>query len=351
METKQGLARLSEAPGVSGYEATIFTIVRDIFAGLVDDVRQDALGSVIMRKQGSGPDPRPKLMIAAHTDEIGMIVTSVEPEGFLRVSRVGGVDRRILPSMEVIVHGRRDIPGVIGAIPPHLQDPADKDKSWKWEDLAVDCGLSRDQLAQVVNVGDVVSFRRSVVELAGERLAGKSFDDRAGVAAMLECARELSRLSHPCDVYFVATVQEEVSYGGGITATFGIMPDVGIAVDVGHGDMPGVAEHESIKIGGGPAIGIGPSVHPKVFEKFREIAEERGICYQLEASPEPYGTDAYAMQMTRSGVATGLLSVPLRYMHTSVETVALSDIKKTGQLLAYFASSVDSRFLEGLTCF
>mgnify|MGYP000849570869 FL=1 len=351
MDTKQAILRLADARGVTGYESPAGDVVTALFADIVDEVRRDSLGSVIMLKRGASPEPSAKIMFAAHVDEIGMIVSKIEDEGFLQVRMMGGVDRRILPSMEVTVHGRRDIPGVIGAIPPHLQDSTEKDKSWKWEELVVDCGMSADKLREAVRVGDVVSFDRAGIELANNRVAGKSMDDRAGVAVMYECALELQKLRHDCDVYFVATVQEEVGYGGSITSTHGIMPDIGIAIDVGHGDMPGVPEHRTLKLGEGPAISYGPHVHPHIFTKLKEVAGERGVPYQVEAGTSPRGTDAYAMQMTRSGVATGLISVPLRYMHTSVETLAVDDVKKSGQLLAYFASAVDSRFREGLTCF
>ncbi|MEA4883048.1 MAG: M42 family peptidase [Clostridia bacterium] len=351
METKEALMRLADARGVTGYESCAGDVAASLFDGLVDEIRRDALGSVIMLKRGAAPEPSARLMLAAHVDEIGMIVSRIEEQGFLRVWMMGGVDRRILPSMEVTVHGRSDIPGVIGAIPPHLQDPSEKDKSWKWEELAVDCGMPAEKLRAIVRVGDVVSFDRRSVALAGDRIAGKSMDDRAGVAVMYEMACELQRLKHDCDVFFVATIQEEVGYGGSITSTYGIVPDIGIAIDVGHGAMPGLPEDDVLTLGGGPAIGFGPHVHPKVFGKLKEIAEKRGIPYQLDADTSAQGTDAYAMQMTRAGVATGLLSIPLRYMHTSVETLSLGDITKSGQLLAYFASAVDSRFREGLTCF
>ena len=350
MDTKLALKRLADARGVTGYEEAAGNVVESIFEGLVDDVRRDGLGSVIMLKRGCDPQPSARIMVAAHVDEIGLIASKIEDEGFLRVWMMGGVDRRILPSMEVIVHGRRDVRGVISSVPPHLQDPAAKDKPWKWEELTVDCGMSGEEIRREVQVGDVISFDRQCVELANNKLAGKSMDDRAGIAVMFEMARELARLKHSADVFMVATVQEEVSYGGGITATFGVMPDIGIAVDVGHASMPGLPEHKVLKMGGGPAISCGPHVHPKVFAKLKEVAEERGIPHQVEPSPRPGGTDAYAMQVTRSGVATGLISVPLRYMHTSVETLAIDDVKKSGQLLAYFVAAVDAQFKEGLTC-
>ena len=350
METKQALQRLADARGVTGYESAAGDVVESVFEGLVDEIRRDRLGSVIMLKKGRNHQPAARIMVAAHVDEIGMIVSKIEDEGFLRIWMMGGVDRRILPSMEVTVHGKRDIPGVIGAIPPHLQDPSKKDKPWKWEELAVDCGMPGEELRNLVRVGDVISFNRSSVELSNSRISGKSMDDRAGVAVMFECARELSRLSHDADVFFVATVQEEVGYGGGITATFGVMPDIGIAIDVGHAAMPGLPDYKVLKMGGGPAISFGPHVHPNIFARLKEVAGDRGIPYQLEVGTNPRGTDAYAMQMTRAGVATGLISIPLRYMHTSVETLAMDDVKKSGQLLAYFAASVDAQFKEGLTC-
>ena len=351
MDTKQALMHLADARGVTGYESPAWDVVNGLFADLVDEIRRDPLGSAVMCKKGAAKEPPAKIMFAAHLDEIGMIVSKIEDEGFLRIWMMGGVDRRILPSMEVTVHGRRDLPGVIGAIPPHLQDPSKKDKSWKWDELLVDCGMPADKLRELVRVGDVISFDRRAVGLANDRIAGKSMDDRAGIAVMYEAARELQKLTHECDVFFVATVQEEVGYGGSITSTFGIAPDIGIAIDVGHATMPGLPEHKVLKMGSGPAISFGPHVHPHIFGKLKEIAEDRGIRYQLEPGTNPRGTDAYAMQMTRSGVATGLISVPLRYMHTSVETLAFDDVKKSGQLLAHFASAVDSRFREGLTCF
>lgn len=350
MDTKQALQRLADARGVTGYEGAAADVVESAFTGLVDDIRRDSLGSVIMFKRGCEANPPARIMVAAHVDEIGMIVSKIEDEGFLKVWMMGGVDRRILPSMEVTVHGRRDIHGVIGSVPPHLQDPAMKDKPWKWEDLVVDCGMSGDEIRREVQVGDVISFDRRSMELANNKIAGKSMDDRAGVAVMFECAAELARLKHSADVYFVATVQEEVGYGGGITATFGVMPDIGIAIDVGHASMPGLPEHKVLKMGGGPAIAFGPHVHPEIYGKLKQVAEERNISYQVEPTTRPGGTDAFAMQVTRSGVATGLISVPLRYMHTSVETLALDDVKKSGQLLANFVAAVDAKFKEGLTC-
>lgn len=182
-------------------------------------------------------------------------------------------------------------------------------------------------------------------------MAGKSFDDRAGVAAILECFKVLNQISHEADVYGVATVQEEVGLRGAITSTYGIVPDVGIAIDVGFGDSPGLPESDTIKLGQGPGIAIGPHVHPKVYSRMVETAREWNINFSIDPSPSPGGTDAYAIQVARAGVATILLSIPLRYMHTPIETLDYEDVKKTGRLMAMFIAGLDNEFVEGLTCF
>lgn len=353
METKDFLKRLSEEVGVSGYESRPAEVVKEGFAGLVDDIRQDKLGNVIMLKRGDGaPEtPRPKVMLAAHMDEIGLMVSKIEKDGMVRITTVGGIDPRIMPASEVVIHGKRDVPGVIGAKPPHLQSPEERKSAHKLHELFIDTGLPREELISLVSVGDTVTFTRSFVELGGDIVAGKSLDDRAGVAVMLECAKELKRLRHTADVYFVATVQEEVGVRGAYTSTYGITPDVGIAIDVGHGDIPGVPEHWTIELGKGPGIGFGPHVNPKVFERLKKVAEDYNIQFQVEPSTSPGGTDAFAIQVTRAGVPTALISIPLRYMHTTVETMSMGDVVKAGRILALFIASVDFQYVEGLRCF
>jgi len=350
METKEILSKLSQTVGLSGNEHKVASFISELFKDFVDEIKSDNLGNVIMLKKGYDSDNSPKVMFAAHMDQIGLIVTGIEKPGFLRVSSVGGVDQRILPSMEVTVHGRTDIYGVISAIPPHLSDPKDRNKSWQMNSLFIDCGMKFDELEKVVQVGDVVSFNTEFFELAGSRAAGKAMDNRAGVAALYECAKELNKTKHKSDVYLVATVQEEINYGGAFTSTYGIMPDVGIAVDVTHASGPDIQKDQVVEMDKGPAIDIGPHVHPLIYKTLVKVAKEYFIPYQDEPSASPQGTDAYAIQMTGPGVATGLISIPLRYMHTTVETLSIADIVKSGKLLAYFACYVDSKFKEELTC-
>lgn len=349
MELKEVVMKLSDAYGVSGHEANSAELVKSLFEGLVDEARVDRLGNVIMLKRGKKPGTA-SIMLAAHYDEIGMIIKRIEKGGFIRVAQVGGLDQRILPSMEVTVHGRKDIPGVFSAAPPHLQTDEDRKKTWKMDELVIDCGYDEDELRKLVRVGDIVSFRRKSAELANGRVTGKSMDDRCCLAAIWQCAEELSRMEHDADVYYVATVQEEVTYGGGYTATFGIMPDIGIAVDVGFATMPGVPDDVGDKMGEGPNAEIAPDVNRKVFDLIKKTASDRGINLQVSVSGRPGGTDAFAMQVTGKGVATAILGVPIRYMHTSVETLDVEDVKKCGRLIAYFCAAVDKDFKEGLTC-
>ena len=351
MEIKQVFKNLSEASGVSGYEHGLASSIQE-GCPWADESRTDKLGNLIMLKKGHGTGPKPKIMLAGHMDEIGLIITKIEKDGFLRFGTIGGFDQRVLLAQEVVVHSKNPLTGVIGAKPPHIQAPGEQSKAVKMEDLFIDVGFDSQAEAQKqVSVGDLVTLKRDVVDLQASLMAGKSFDDRAGVAAILECFRLLAQVNHAADVYGVATVQEEVGLRGAITSTYGIVPDIGIAIDVGFGDSPGLAESDTIKLGQGPGVAIGPHVHPKVHKRMVETAKEWNIPYSLDPSPYPGGTDAYAIQVARGGVPTILPSIPLRYMHTPIETLDYEDVKRTGRLMAMFIAGVDNEFVEGLTCF
>jgi endoglucanase len=351
LDVKAILEELTMLPGVSGHEAGISEAIARHFTLLGAEVRTDRVGNLIGRKNGHGDEPRPSVMLAAHMDEIGLMITRIEDEGFLRFTSVGGVDPRVLPGQEVVVHGSGAILGVIGAKPPHLQEQGERKKAYPMEDLYIDIGHCGEAAKRLVNVGDVVTIQRPFLRLSGEVVAGKALDDRAGVVALLACLDELRGLHHLADVFVVATVQEEVGGGlrGAMAATYGIVPGIGVAVDVTFGeDIEGVAR---VELGKGPAVATGPHVHPRLYERFVETAKDRNIPYQPEPFPSPKGTDAFAIQVARAGVPSALLGVPLRNMHTSVEVANADDIRKTGRLLASFIQSVDREFMEGLLCF
>jgi len=347
------LQKISTTPGVSGYEDRVAEIVVEEFKKNSHQVRRDALGNVIALKKGlnSGPDSL-KIMLAAHMDEIGLMVSKVEEGGFLRISPVGGIDPRSLLNQEVLVHGKKDLPGVIGAKSPHILEPDEMEKGVKMDKLYIDLGLSEAQVKEVVSVGDIITIRREFVRLGGQMAAGKALDDRAGVAVVLQCLQELQGLKHDADVYAVATVQEEVGVRGAIVSAYGVAPDMGIAIDVCHGDMPGVPEYRTSFLGKGTVITTGPNIHPVIYKKLVELAEEYRIPYQKDAAPGPTGTDAWALQISREGIATGLVSIPLRYMHTSVELLSMEDIKHSARLLARFIAAQKQDGLKELTeCF
>ncbi|GAB6098409.1 M42 family metallopeptidase [Halanaerocella petrolearia] len=349
MNNKKILQRLSESVGVSGYEADLTREVGELMIDYVDQIKYDTLGNLIGYKAGTSNDEL-KIMLAAHVDEIGLMVTDIE-DGFLRFTTVGGVDQRTLVGQEVLVHGRDTYQGIIGAKPPHVQSSQERRQAYKLEDMYIDLGLSTDKVEEEIRVGDIISLSREFKDLEKERVSGKALDDRAGILVILHTLQELQKLRHQVDLYPVATVQEEVGVRGATTSTYGIVPDIGIAIDVCHGTMPGVSEEDAAELGAGPALGFGPHVHPKVFKKFKEVAKELELDYQVDPSNTPAGTDAYAIQITRAGIPTALISIPLRYMHTSVETLSLTDIKRASRLLAHFIAALDADFVEGLECF
>jgi putative aminopeptidase FrvX len=345
---KEFLRLLSRESGISGNEASVAALIRAEFELLSDEVNIDTFGNVLALKKGSKKSSR--IMLAAHMDEIGLIVHKIDERGFLRFISIGGIDPKILLSQEVIVHGRRQIPGIIGSIPPHLLTEGDTDKAVKMEDMAVDVGLPVEMVHKVIQVGDIISLQRDSCELLGNIVAGKSFDDRAGVVVLKICLEELSRLHHSHDVIAVATTQEEVGIRGALTGAYSLNPDMAIVIDVVHGCTPDTKGQVNIELGKGPSVALGPNIHPVIYQHLSETALLQRLPMQTEPLPGPSGTDAWAIQVTQAGIPTGLVSIPLRYMHTTVETLDLQDVLNCGKLLAYAIASLPDD-LEGLLCY
>jgi putative aminopeptidase FrvX len=344
------LKEIVEGYGISGFEQPVANQIENHLKDFSDDIRKDKLGNLIAYKKGNAKNPI-KIMLAAHMDEIGLMVKDIDQNGFVKFTNIGGIDQRTLLAQEIIIHGKKDIYGVIGAKPPHLQNAEERKHAIKIEDMFIDIGLSNVQAQEIISIGDPISIRRPMTKLQNQIITSKALDDRAGIGALIACFHELQKFNHQCDVYGVATVQEEVGTRGAMVSTFNIFPDIGIAIDVGFGRTPELAKEDTFELGKGAAIGLGANIHPKIHQRLVEIAKEYNIPYQIEVIPGVSGTDAWAMQVTQSGVATGLLSIPLRYMHTSVETIDMLDIKNTGKLLARFISSLDDEDLEGFLCF
>ncbi|MCC5909882.1 MAG: M42 family metallopeptidase [Clostridiaceae bacterium] len=350
MKIKDITKVLSEASGVSGNESDVAELIKKYFQEYVDNIEIDKLGNLICFKKSSKENAN-KIMLAAHMDEIGLMVKDVDDKGYIKFTNIGGIDQRTLLCQEVIIHGSEKIYGVIGVTPPHLTTNEERNKALTIEDLTIDVGLDKDEVDKVIKIGDIITFKRSITFLLNDWVAGKALDDRAGIVALLVCLKELKNLKHDVDVYCVATSQEEVGTRGAITSTYGVNPDIGIAIDVGFGKTPELNKFDTIEMDKGPAITMGPNIHPKLFKKLKEVAKENFIEYQIDVEPGKTGTDAAAIQVSQEGVATGLLSMPLRYMHTSVETISLKDIEKTGKLLARFIISLNEVDMEELLCY
>ncbi len=331
------IKRICEAPGIPGREDAVRPIVIEALQPLVDDISVDALGNVIARKNGKGG---PRVMIAAHMDEIGFIVRSIDDNGFIRLQNVGGFDARVLPSQRVLVHTREgDV--LRGALqlatkPTHILS-ADEIKPPKVTDLYVDLGMKGDDVKAKVEIGDMVTFDRTL-ERVGDTVMSKSLDDRASVFIMIEAIRALG--DHQAEIVAVATTQEEVGLRGARTAAFGVDPDIGVALDVTiAGDIPGFDASERVsKLGDGVAIKIFDSSHipnHKLIRHFRDVADKNNIPYQLEVLSRG-GTDAGAMQLSRAGMPVITISLPTRYLHTVNEMANVEDIQGEITLLTRY---------------
>lgn len=334
---KKLIQHLSDLRGVSGHEYRINREVARLFKPFCDSVKIDALGSVIACKM-CGIKNAPRIMIEAHIDEIGLIVSGITDEGFITFADIGGVDSRILPSLEVTVHGKIDVYGVIGMLPAELTD---REKSFRRETLAIDTGLDAETVKSIIGVGDSITLPQSVGMLSKKQMSCKTMDDRASVAALISVMKKLHGADLKCDVYAVAAVQEEVGCRGGKTTAFGIEPDLAVAVDVTHGITPDNSKN-AFALGSGTVISKGPNLHPVLTEQLIRTAKKENIKYSIDVDGGATGTDAWEIQVSGGGVPTALLSIPLKYMHTAVETLAVSDVKATAKLIA--------EFIKGMEC-
>jgi endoglucanase len=342
------LKNMISTPGLSGYEEPIRDMIQGAWQPLADEIQINRLGSLHALKRGTNPEPRHAMLFAAHMDAIGLMVSGLEGE-FIRLAEVGGIDARVLPGQLVTVYGREDIPGVIAELPHHLCPPNKDHGSADMEYMIVDTGLSARQLNRQVRLGDLVSFAGSPLELSGEVLAGYSLDNRASVAALTYCLELLNNQTPNWDVWFVATTREEEDGGGAKTSAFQLRPSLAVAVDVTFAKGHGSPTHNTYPLGKGITLGWGPTIHPALFEKFKSLAEHLEIPFKQEIMPRSSGTDADDIQLIAEGIPSMLVSIPIRYMHTAVEVVALKDISRAGRLMAEFAANLDIDFMDALT--
>jgi len=335
------LKRLCETPGISGSEDAIRKVVAAELRPLVDSLEADAMGSVIGTKKGAEGGPR--VMIAAHIDEIGFRVRHIDDRGFIRIGPVGGWDARNLVSQRVFVHGfaGQSLKGTLSpsAKPKHLLTGDEASKGAKLEELFIDLGLPGSKVKELVEVGDAVTMERSS-ELIGDMVVSKTLDDRIGVYVMIEALKQLQGKNITSTILAVATTQEEIGLRGAVPAAYALNPDIGIAVDITIAyDIPGAAAEDRVTtLGEGTAIKISDGsliCHPKLVRHFRDIATAKGIKYQLEMLPFG-GTDAGGIQRSRGGVPSITLSIPTRYAHSVNEMAHVDDLQASVDLLAAY---------------
>jgi endoglucanase len=336
------LRNLLTAPGPSGREGGAAKVWQDAARAFSDDVRSDLLGSSIARVPGTGSAPR--LAVVGHIDEIGVMVTHIDDDGFLWFGGVGGWDPVNLVGQRIELHTSTGdvVPGVVGKKPIHLLESEEREKAPKLKDLHIDIGATDGKDARGrVRVGDWGVVTGAPVELAGGRFASRSMDNRLGCYIALEAARIVSAAGGaPGEVVACAVAQEETTFGGAATSAFTLEPDVAIVVDVTHAtDAPNIDKRQEGDhgLGSGATVNTGSVSHPLVVRLLREAAEAEGIPFAEEAAPRTTSTDADAIHLSRKGVPCGIVSIPLRYMHSPVEVVQLSDVEACAKLVAAFA--------------
>jgi putative aminopeptidase FrvX len=337
LSLNQNLEKLSNACGVTGRENQVRDLMAEMLKPYADEIQVDRMENVIAVKKGK--PQAPKIMLAAHMDEVGLMVKTITKDGFIQFSKMGGIDDRILPAQKVVVYTKNTAyRGIIGSKPPHIQKDEERKKIITFDDLFIDIGAEgkEDAAKMGVAVGDPVAFDVQYTALGKEVAMGKAFDNRAGCVTMVETMRMLKETD--CTVCAVGTVQEEVGLRGAATAAFGVDPDIAIVLDVTiAGDVPGVREFDtSVKVGKGPALTISDSgliTHPKILRWLLGTAEEEKIPVQLESGLLG-STDAARISVTRQGIPSGAISIPTRYIHSPVGIVSLKDVENCAKLAA-----------------
>ena len=330
---RQALERLCTCTAPSGFEGPAAAVAAELLRPLVDEVSIDRMGNVLGVRRSKTPGA-PKLLLDAHLDEIGLIVTGVE-DGFLRFRSIGGVDPRMLPGRELVVLTDPPLRGLVAC-------PAggDENKSVPLNELYVDVGLSQEEAERAVPVGTPMVYRAGCFPLGEDQMCGKSMDDRACFVTLLRAAELLRDKELDVELHILGSTREEVSGAGAVVGTWAVAPDFCVAVDVTHGKTPDGPADKTFELGGGPAIGVGPNMTRWMTERMIAKAREHSIPYQLEVMSGHTGTNGWEMQISREGVATSVLSLPLKYMHTPVETLSLADMEGVAQLLAAFTENL-----------
>lgn len=332
MDWVQTLTTFCQSFGVSGRESPAAQKALEMLKPLCD--KTEIVHGNVFGHLGEHSPEKPHILLDAHMDQVGFVVTSITDEGFVRCYHVGGIDYRLLPAQRVLLHGKEDIPGVICAVPPHLQNG--EPQILKPENLLIDTGYNKADLEAILSPGDMISYDMPLQQLENGRVAGSAFDDRAGVAVILYALELLRGKTLPCSVTALFSTQEEVGSRGATIGGYRENPDVAIAVDVSFAWAHGEEPERFGTMGKGPMIGTGPSLSPQLTDALQRMAKDENIPWQPEAMGGDTGTNADSFSILRTGIPTAVVSIPLRYMHTPSEVIEIADLERTGALLAAY---------------
>lgn len=337
------LKKLLHSPAPSGYEGPIQDVVREYVGSFADEIKTDIHGNVIA---AVNPGAKRRAMLAGHCDQIGLLVQYIDDEGYLWANLIGGWDIQMLLGQNMQVHtASGPVHGVIARKAIHLLTPEERKTVPEIKDLWIDIGAkSGEEAREKIAIGDPITFELGFRPMLNQLASAPGMDNRVGVWVVMEALRQVSEKAPHVGVYSVSTVQEEIGLRGARTSAFTIQPDVGIAVDVTHAtDCPTVSKkaHGDIKVGSGPVVYRGPNVNPVVFSSLTQLAGDNEISCQVNGISRPAGNDANAMQLNQGGMATGIVAIPNRYMHSPVEVISLEDLENAARLLAEFCLSID----------
>lgn len=332
MNLKESLISLSHADGASGFENEAAEAALKMLKGFCPDA--EIISGNVIGHLGDFSENKPSLLLDAHIDQVGLIVTYITDDGFVKFGSLGGIDRRLLPAQQVVIHGNKPIKGVICSVPPHLSNGGENIP--KIEDLAIDCGYSKSELEKLISIGDCVTFDVQCRQLLGSRITGRAFDDRCGIVSILHALELLQNEELRYNVTVLFSTQEELGERGAKIGAYVINPDIAIAVDVSFGYAQGETDYKCGFLGKGPMIGISPSLSREIYDQLISAAETANIPYQIEVMNGLTSTNCDRFVVNREGAKGCTVSIPLRYMHTPVEVIDLKDVELTGKLLAQF---------------
>lgn len=332
MDTLKNLIfSLSEANGTPGAENEISDIIEKYTSSFAK-VARDRFGNVTAELPGN----EKTILLDAHCDRIGMIVTGIEDGGFLRVTKCGGMDARVLAAQDVTVWGKKPVFGVVTSTPPHLSTAEDAKKAKDFDAILIDTGMSKKGAEELISIGDRITIRCPHGELEGDRIFGSALDDRAGCAVIIRAAELVSSAKDRPTVKLLFSGQEETGGDGAITGSFNLNADECISVDVSFAAAPDIPEEKCGKLGKGPMIGIAPVLNYSISKRLKALAEGKNIPYQLELMGDSTGTNADHIAISKGGIKTGLVSIPQRNMHTGIEVISVNDVEFSAKLIAEY---------------